>query len=164
MSEESNTNANELQESDNQSLTKLCKNQEQAEKLPKRVLLVPYPKFVFMYPTLIVSTIAALVLGLGGYQAVDPQEHTLAVVITGLFFVVLMINTFILVFDFPRATSLTLIAVCVSASPGFVDFADRKTLAPTGHRGSGNDGPTCRECFLFHLHIDRDGVPLWQYS
>ena len=119
MSEESNTNANELQESDNQSpSTSSGKNQEQAEKLPKRVLLVPYPKFVFMYPTLIVSTIAALVLGLGGYQAVDPQEHTLAVVITGLFFVVLMINTFILVFDFPRATSLTLIAVCVSALLG----------------------------------------------
>ena len=70
-------------------------------------------------------------------------------VITGLFFVVLMINTFILVFDFPRATSLTS-SRCVSPRLlEFVDFGDRKTLAPTGHRGSGNDGPTCRECFLF---------------
>ena len=119
MSEESNTNTDELQESDNNSPSPNSSySQEQAEKLPKRVLLAPYPKFIFMYPTLIVSTIAAIVLSLFGYQAVDPQEHTLVVVITGLFFVVLMINTFILVFDFPRATSLTLIAVSVSALLG----------------------------------------------
>ncbi len=105
-------------------------NSEQ-EKLPKRVLLVPYPKFIFMYPTLIVSAVAAIVLQLGGYSAVDPGEHTLAVVITGLFFVVLMINTFILVFDFPRATSLTLIAICVSLVLGsWILIIAKPTLLP----------------------------------
>lgn len=87
---------------------------ERKESLPKRVLLVPYPKFVFMYPTLIISAIAALVLGLAGLHSVNPDENVLAVVMTGLFFIVLMLNTFILVFDFPRATSLTLIAVVVA--------------------------------------------------
>ena len=84
------------------------------EVVPERVLLVPYPKFVFMYPTLIISAIAAVLLQLGGYHSVNPDENTFAVVMTGLFFIVLMLNTFILVFDFPRATSLTLIAVIVS--------------------------------------------------
>ena len=101
-----------------------------SEQLPKRVLLVPYPKFVFMYPTLIISIIAALVLQIAGRQSVSPDD-TLSVVMTGLFFVVLMINTFILVFDFPRATSLTLIAVCVSLVLGsWIAILAKPSLLP----------------------------------
>ncbi|MDA8698377.1 hypothetical protein N9M41_07850 [Rhodopirellula sp.] len=87
---------------------------DHSDRLPNRVLLVPYPKFVFMYPTLIVSAIAAIVLQIFGLHSVNPDENTIAVVVTGIFFVVLMLNTFILVFDFPRATSLTLFAMTVS--------------------------------------------------
>ena len=83
-----------------------------------RILLVPYPKFVFMYPTLIVATLAAIVLYFGGYSAVDPATQTLPVVMTGLFLVVLMANMFVIVFDFPRATSLTLVFVVTTAALG----------------------------------------------
>ncbi|TWT93894.1 hypothetical protein [Stieleria varia] len=76
----------------------------------KRVLLIPYPKFVFMYPTLIMAIIGAIVLYFGGYHSVDPSQTT-PVAITGLFLAILMANMFIIVFDFPRATSLTLIFV-----------------------------------------------------
>ncbi|MCG8653498.1 MAG: hypothetical protein MI861_26915, partial [Pirellulales bacterium] len=90
-------------------------------KSPKsnRILLVPYPKFIFMYPTLIVSCVAAIVMYFQGYSAVDPATQTLPVVMTGLFLVVLMANTFIIVFDFPRATSLTLVFIITTAALGF---------------------------------------------
>lgn len=98
----------------------------------KRVLLVPYPKFIFMYPTLIMTSVAAIVLYLGKFRAVNPDSDTLAVVMTGLFLVVLMINTFILVFDFPRATSLTLIFIGVSVILGsWILFIAKPDLLPT---------------------------------
>jgi hypothetical protein len=84
----------------------------------QRILLVPYPKFVFMYPTLIVAAVASIVLYFGGYHAVDPATDTLPVVMTALFLVVMMGNMFIIVFDFPRATSLTLVFVVTSVTLG----------------------------------------------
>ena len=78
---------------------------------PHRIMLVPYPKFIFMYPTLIVSVIAAIVLSIAGYSVVDPATQTLPVVMTALFLVFFIMNTFIIVFDFPRATSLTLVFI-----------------------------------------------------
>lgn len=88
-------------------------------KKANRILLVPYPKFVFMYPTLIVSTIATIILFLGGYNAVNPAEDPLPVVMTGLFLVVMMANMFVIVFDFPRATSLTLVFIVTTILLGF---------------------------------------------
>ena len=82
------------------------------------ILLVPYPKFVFMYPTLIVTLFAAVVLSIGGYHSVDPATQALPVVMTGLFMVVMMANMFVLVFDFPRATSLTLFFIILSVMLG----------------------------------------------
>jgi hypothetical protein len=84
-----------------------------------RIMLVPYPKFVFMYPTLIVASLSAIFLYFGGHSTVDPATQTLPVVMTGLFLVVMMVNMFIIVFDFPRATSLTLIFVVSTISLGF---------------------------------------------
>lgn len=87
-------------------------------KKTKSILLVPYPKFVFMYPTLIVATMATIILYLGGYHAVDPTTQTLPVVMTGLFLVVMMANMFVIVFDFPRATSLTLVFIITTIMLG----------------------------------------------
>ena len=64
----------------------------------KRIMLVPYPKFVFLYPTMIVSFIAWLVMYLGGYHAVDPMEHQTPVFVTGIFMAVAMANLFVIVF------------------------------------------------------------------
>ncbi len=84
-----------------------------------RILLVPYPKFVFMYPTLIVTAIATVILYIGGYHAIDPTTDPLPVVMTGLFLVVMMANMFVIVFDFPRATSLTLVFIVTTIALGF---------------------------------------------
>jgi len=88
-------------------------------KSPHRIYLVPYPKFVFMYPTLLVALIATVALFFGDYRSVNPDTDTLPVVLTGLFLVVMMANMFILVFDFPRATSLTLVFIVISILLGF---------------------------------------------
>lgn len=79
------------------------------------IMLVPYPKYIFMYPTLIVSAVAAIVMYFGGYSTADPTQ-TLPVVMTSLFLIVMMINMFVIIFDFPRATSLTLMFVLVSVA------------------------------------------------
>ncbi len=86
-------------------------------KKPSGILLVPYPKFVFLYPTLIATTLAAIILTVGGYHSVNP-EQTVPVVVTGLFLVVMMANMFVIVFDFPRATSLTLVFIVTSVLLG----------------------------------------------
>ncbi|MCC9601632.1 hypothetical protein LOC67_13825 [Stieleria sp. JC731] len=84
-----------------------------------------------MYPTLIVSIIASLVLWLGGYDSVNPVEDRTAVMMTGLFLAVLMANMFVIVFDFPRATSLTLMFVVTSVAMGlWLLFLSRPGLLP----------------------------------
>lgn len=82
------------------------------------ILLVPYPKFVFLYPTLIVSLFASVILSFGGFSSIDPSSDPLPVVMTGLFLVVMMANMFVIVFDFPRATSLTLVFIVTSVLLG----------------------------------------------
>ncbi|TWU38391.1 hypothetical protein [Novipirellula artificiosorum] len=82
------------------------------------ILLVPYPKFIFMYPTLIVATITAITMYLGGYGIIDPATQTLPVAMTSLFLAIMMANMFVIIFDFPRATSLTLIFVLTTAAMG----------------------------------------------
>ncbi|OYP34467.1 hypothetical protein CGZ80_15080 [Rhodopirellula sp. MGV] len=95
------------------------------------MLLVPYPKFVFMYPTLIVSFIASLVLWFTGDTTINPAEDQTAVMVTGMFLAVLMANMFVIVFDFPRATSLTLMFVVTSIAMGlWLLFLSRPGLLP----------------------------------
>ncbi len=91
--------------------------QESKSAKLNRILLVPYPKFIFMYPTLIISIIAAVVLSFVD-QSVNPATLKTPVVMTGLFLVVMMANMFIIVFDFPRATSLTLVFVITTIGLG----------------------------------------------
>ena len=100
-----------------------------------RILLVPYPKFIFMYPTLIVSMVSAIILYFGGYKTVDPATQTLPVVMTSLFLVVMMANMFVIVFDFPRATSLTLVFVITTVALGMWVFVIAKpdVLPSIGH-------------------------------
>ena len=82
--------------------------EEETKQAPtkQKILLIPYPKFIFMYPTLIASLVAWAVLALGGENL--EAEGPLQVTMTGIFLAVMAINMFIIVFDFPRATSLTL--------------------------------------------------------
>ncbi|MEZ6088382.1 MAG: hypothetical protein R3C05_10220 [Pirellulaceae bacterium] len=83
----------------------------------QRIYLVPFPKFIFMYPTLMVSMLAWVALAWKGLKVVGPDD-SLAVMMTGVFLGVLALNTFVIIFDFPRATSLTLIFILTTAALG----------------------------------------------
>ena len=97
-----------------------------------RIMLIPYPKFIFMYPTLIVSFIAALVLSFTGDQTIDPSVDTLPVIMTGTFLVVMLANMFVLVFDFPRATVLTMIFILTTLGLGcWIFFVSKPDAAPS---------------------------------
>jgi hypothetical protein len=114
----------------------------------KRIYLVPYPKFVFMYPTLIVSLIGSLVLGLGGHWSVDPATDTTPVVVTVIFLVVMMANLFVIVFDFPRATSLTLVFVITTLGLGvWLLLLTRPDFLPTVRGAIGAIRPVANSTF-----------------
>ena len=68
----------------------------------KRILLISYPKIVFLYPTFFMSLIAGFVTWLTPSAAIG---------VTIVFFGVLILNLVVLTFDFPRTTALTLFAV-----------------------------------------------------
>ncbi len=73
---------------------------------PESVFLVPYPKIVFLYPTLIGAIIAGIWTKFLP-SPFDPADHSAAVIGT-IFLELFTINLVILAFDFPRTTSLTL--------------------------------------------------------
>jgi hypothetical protein len=89
-----------------------------AEKTPSSILLVPYPKIVFLYPVFLVSLLAAIYMSLFWWP-VDPTATEPAVV-AEIFLGVLAINLVILAFDFPRTTSLTLFFLAVAIVMGFI--------------------------------------------
>jgi hypothetical protein len=81
------------------------------------VLLVPYPKIVFLYPTLVLAVISAIwTLCLGKF---DPDNQTAGGIGT-LFLGILTINLVILAFDFPRTTSLTLFFFVAAVGMGLI--------------------------------------------
>lgn len=76
------------------------------EEMPPSVLLVPYPKIVFLYPTFLMAIIAAI----WTHFLTDPfaPENHIAGGIGTIFLGLFTVNLVILAFDFPRTTSLTL--------------------------------------------------------
>jgi hypothetical protein len=82
------------------------------EQAPSRILLVPYPKIIFLYPSLLASLLAGIYMSIFR-PPLDPQG-TAAVVIAVVFLGVLALNLVILAFDFPRTTSLTLFFFAVA--------------------------------------------------
>jgi hypothetical protein len=78
-----------------------------------RIYLVPHPKIVFLYPSLIVAIIAGLFSHFTGNQEVR-STHVLGL----LFLVVLGMNLSVMAFDFPRTTSLTVFFALVAIGIG----------------------------------------------
>ncbi|MBX3439342.1 MAG: hypothetical protein KF861_17780 [Planctomycetaceae bacterium] len=72
------------------------------------IMLVSYPKIIFMWPVWLVALAGAIFLSFVG------AEGGTAVVVTWTFLFVLSLNLVVLGFDFPRATSLTLFFVAVA--------------------------------------------------
>ncbi len=91
---------------------------EGEKKAPSRILLVSYPKIVFLYPTFVVSLAAAIYLSLTR-QPVDTTS-TEAIVLSVVFLGVWTTNLVVLGFDFPRTSSLSLFLLFVAAAMGCV--------------------------------------------
>lgn len=119
----------------------------------KRILLVPYPKFIFMYPTVIVTLIASLVLWIQGHSIADPADTT-PVVMTALFLCVLVANMFVIVFDFPRATSLTLVFIVSTVGMGlWLLFLTRPDMLPAVGGWIRGIRPVANTTFFFCMTI-----------
>lgn len=78
------------------------------------VILVSYPKIIFLYPTFIAAIVAAITMG------VVDWESNAASLMGWIFLFVLSINSVVIAFDFPRGTSLTLFFIVVAVVMGFV--------------------------------------------
>ena len=90
---------------------------ESGQQMPekdKRILLVPYPKIVFLYPTFIVSLVNAVLFMFIKTQADSGDVSTTAQVLSFLFLGMLFANFLVIGFDFPRATSLSLFLAFVA--------------------------------------------------
>ncbi|MDB5388429.1 MAG: hypothetical protein JWM11_4075 [Planctomycetaceae bacterium] len=91
-------------------------------EVPERIFLVSHPKIIFLYPTLLVSLLAGIILMLGGdSKPGDPPGHW-EVALTGIFLAVLTVNLIVFSFDFPRTTSLTLVFFIAAAVLGIILF------------------------------------------
>lgn len=83
------------------------------------IYLISYPKIVFLYPTLIVSLVAAIFMTIAGESAhIGGDREHMAEVMALIFLVVFGLNMTVLAFDFPRTTSLTLFFLGVAVFMG----------------------------------------------
>ncbi len=88
------------------------------QKVRSRVLLVSYPKIVFLYPSVVIGLVAAIYLSLA-WQPFD-TTNTAAIVLSVVFLGVWAMNLVVLAFDFPRATSLSLLFLFIMVVMGCV--------------------------------------------
>lgn len=114
-----------------------------------RIYLVPHPKIVFLYPSLIVAVIAGCVS-----HFAHNTETTGAHIISLIFLVTLGINLSVIAFDFPRTTSLTvffaLVAIGIGAWFFFTEFPD---AWPPLHRLLAKLTPMANTKFYFLFAI-----------
>jgi hypothetical protein len=90
------------------------------DKVPERIVLISYPKVVFLYPVLLMSIVAACYLSFAA-QPLDETNKTSTMMST-LFLGILGVNLVVLAFDFPRTTSLTLFFFAAAVVMGLVLF------------------------------------------
>jgi hypothetical protein len=88
------------------------------EKSPSRIVLVSYPKIVFLYPTFVVSLAAAIYLSFSR-QPLD-TTNTAAIVLSVVFLGVWAMNLVVLAVDFPRTSSLSFVFLLVAVVMGIV--------------------------------------------
>ena len=89
-----------------------------SDDAPQCVFLVPYPKIVFLYPTLLMAIISAIWMHFLT-DPFNPQNHV-AAGIGALFLCFFTVNMVILAFDFPRTTSLTLFFFAAAVVMGLI--------------------------------------------
>ena len=91
---------------------------EEETKKPSRILLVSYPKIVFLYPTFLISLVAAIYLSVA-QPSLEPGS-TDTILISVAFLGVWVTNLIVLAFDFPRASSLSLLFLVITVVMGCV--------------------------------------------
>jgi hypothetical protein len=85
----------------------------------ERVILVSFQKIVFLWPSFILSLVAAVYMHIATGSATEiAAARAGAVAIGWTFLIVLSLNLVVLSFDFPRTTSLTLFFVIVAVVLG----------------------------------------------
>ncbi|GIW92876.1 MAG: hypothetical protein KatS3mg110_0917 [Pirellulaceae bacterium] len=85
-----------------------------------RIILISYPKVVFLYPSYIAGLILSIWMAISiGDQPLDPQNKS-AVIGSWIFLAVLGTNLVVLSFDFPRTAWLTLLFVVVAIVLGLI--------------------------------------------
>jgi len=85
---------------------------------PESVLLVPYPKIIFLYPTFLLAIISAIWMHFLT-EPFAPENHIAAGIGT-MFLGLFTVNLVILAFDFPRTTSLTLFFFGAAVTMGLI--------------------------------------------
>jgi hypothetical protein len=79
------------------------------------IILIPFPKIVFLWPAFLVAVVAALYMHFTTGSTVAISDAGAGAVAMGwTFLIVLSLNLVVLSFDFPRTTSLTLFFVIVA--------------------------------------------------
>jgi hypothetical protein len=94
--------------------------------IEERVILVPLPKIVFLWPTLVVSILA------GVYMSFKHEVNAEGPIIAAVaFLTMLALNLIVLSFDFPRTTSLTVFFIAVAlVLGGALTFVYYPTVLP----------------------------------
>lgn len=80
----------------------------------KPIILVSYPKIILLYPTFIMSVIAAIAASFYGTDHTNNQTTAL------IFMAIMTVNMVVLAFDFPRTTSLIVFFVIVTLILGLL--------------------------------------------
>lgn len=91
------------------------------EHEPRSVIIRPWPKVVFFWPTLVAALVCwvAQAAGAGTTVPVGPDEVNIGSRLAGnTFMVVFLMNTLVIAFDFSRIKSITLLIVVVAAVLG----------------------------------------------
>ncbi len=102
-------------------------NTSGGNKMSERVYLVSYPKIVFLYPTFLAAIAAGVYMSVVG-NVTGAENHLTEMVAAG-FLAIFTLNLFVLAFDFPRTTSLTLFFFCFATICGlYILFTNRPEL------------------------------------
>ncbi|MHB0957157.1 MAG: hypothetical protein ACYC0X_14555 [Pirellulaceae bacterium] len=88
------------------------------KKPPARIVLVSYPKIIFLYPTFVMSLAAAIYLSLARSPLDTTSTET--IVLSVVFLGVWATNLVVLAFDFPRTSSLSLLFLVIAIIMGGV--------------------------------------------
>ena len=83
----------------------------QPERAPESVIIRPWPKVIFLYPTFVVATIFFLLSWLG----IGKAEGALGSQVLGnTFMLVLLLNLLVFSFDFSRIKSITIVIAAIA--------------------------------------------------